>query len=75
LVLSLIHERHVLPAQNTTGKRYAKPDTEDEEKKCRASDPNHERAGPADRLEEQDPDHKENRGANKVAQRLQRQRV
>ena len=75
LVLSLIHERHVLPAQDTTGKRYAKPDTEDEEEKRRAADPNDERAGRTDRLEQQNRDHKKDGGANKVAQRLQRQRV
>ena len=67
--------KNVLPPQDTTGKRYAKPDTEDEEEECRAGDTHDKRASPTDRLEEQDPDDKENRGANKVAERLQRQRI
>ena len=66
---------HRLPAHDTTGKRHAEPDAEDDEEERRAGEPEDERAGRTDRLKEQDPHHKKNGRANKVAQRLQRQCV
>jgi hypothetical protein len=68
--LSSAHERYVLPADDTAGKRYAKPDTEDEEEKCRAGDPNDERACRTDGLEQQNRDHKKHGSADKITQRL-----
>jgi hypothetical protein len=64
-----------LPAQNTAGKRYAEPNTEDKEKERGAADTKKQRAGRTERLEKQHADHKEDSRTHKVAERLQRQRV
>lgn len=72
---AIVSTVHRLPAHNTTGKRHAEPDAENEEEERRAGEPEDQRAGRTDRLKELGPNHEENGGANKVAQWLQRKHV